>query len=320
MSPGSAGARGTSSGPIPLAVRLPNWVGDVCMAVPTFRDLAAAGFAPHLVGRGWAADLLAALGMPVASCGHGVRYGSRALRATGARCGLVLAGGLSAAIAMWCAGVRAVGYRGPARSLLLAVPVVKESGRHEVEHFHRLGRACRDAWLPSAPWPEGPPAAIDLPLADAHRQRAGEALRDAGVSGEFTVLCPLAVGTTAGEPRVWPHWRALAARLSGEGVELVACPGPGEEADCRRVVPEATQLTGLGLGAYAAVLARAKCAVANDSGPMHLAAAVGTPVLGVVGPGDPRRTGPWGGTHLGGNGVWPELESVLASPVLSPPV
>lgn len=51
------------------------------------------------------------------------------------------------------------------------------------------------------------------------------------------------------------------------------------------------------LKTLAAVLKRARVLVTNDSGPMHIAAAVGTPAVAVFGPTDPKRTGPYGGIH-----------------------
>lgn len=46
-----------------------------------------------------------------------------------------------------------------------------------------------------------------------------------------------------------------------------------------------------------ALLARARLFIGCDTGPMHLAAAAGTPVVALFGPADPRRTGPWGNEH-----------------------
>ena len=45
------------------------------------------------------------------------------------------------------------------------------------------------------------------------------------------------------------------------------------------------------------VIAEARALVTNDSGPMHVAAAVGTPVVAIFGPTNPRRTGPYGAGH-----------------------
>ncbi len=133
------------------------------------------------------------------------------------------------------------------------------------------------------------------------------------MAGPFLALCPLAQGSVRGKPKIWPHWRALCTALRDRGHRLAACPGPGETAACRDLAPGVTLLEGLGLGAYAAVLARARVAVANDSGPMHLADAVGTPTLGLFGVTDPARTRPWGGRFLGSAAGWPPLDAVLAA-------
>jgi len=52
-----------------------------------------------------------------------------------------------------------------------------------------------------------------------------------------------------------------------------------------------------GLRQLAALLSRARAFVGCDTGPMHLAAASGAPVVALFGPADPRRTGPWGEGH-----------------------
>ena len=53
----------------------------------------------------------------------------------------------------------------------------------------------------------------------------------------------------------------------------------------------------LDLGQLASVMAEMDLMVTNDSGPMHLAAAVGVPCLSLFGPTDPRRTSPVGDAH-----------------------
>jgi heptosyltransferase-2 len=82
----------------------------------------------------------------------------------------------------------------------------------------------------------------------------------------------------------WPpqHWRALADRLTARGLRLVAVGGDDE----RSLLGGRDVIDGYGLplGATAAVLRRARVAVANDTGLMHLATAVGRPVVALVGP------------------------------------
>ena len=71
-------------------------------------------------------------------------------------------------------------------------------------------------------------------------------------------------------------------------------------------------LTGLGLGAYAAVCARARRVLSNSSGPAHLAAAVGASVLGVYFSGwTPGWPAPWGGEVVDVEDGWPTVEDVL---------
>ncbi len=135
---------------------------------------------------------------------------------------------------------------------------------------------------------------------------------DAAARAEAATLMPegrvLAIAPAAAAPfKEWPRDRfaALAAALTGpggalEGGHVVIFGGPGDEAAAREAAagldPErVTDLTGkLGILESAACLARASVFVGNDSGLMHLAAAVGTPTLGLFGPTDERLYGPWG--------------------------
>ncbi len=302
-----------------LLVRLPNWVGDVCMALPALRGLSGQGLALRLFGRPWAADLLAGHPWPVDGLPAGVRAGAAAVRACGIDRGLLFPNSFSSAWTFRLGGVRAIGYRGDGRSLLLARAVARASGAHEVESFWAL--ACEAArWLDRPPLAPAPPGRLGLQLAPAHRQQARDALAAAGVAtGEsaapLVVLAPLAAGTIRGVSKVWPHFAALSRHLAHAGACVVCCPGPNEARSAAEAVPAAVQLPGLRLGAYAAVCAQAALVVANDSGPMHLAAAVDASVLGVFGTGDPGRTRPWspGAQWIGGPpSGWPSLQAVCS--------
>lgn len=304
----------TGTSAAPLAVRLPNWVGDVAMALPALALLRAHGHRLHLFGRGWARDLLAGTPDTVSALPKGGAAARAALRASGARDGLLLTNSFSSAWQARRAGVRATGHRGDLRGLLLAQALPRPRGGHEVEAFWALARALCARLAPGAPpAPAAPPTRLELPLADAHRRAADAALAGAGLrAGEpYSVLCPLAVGTVRGQSKQWPSFPLL-ARLCAEHGAVVACPGPGEEAACAAALPGAALLPGLGLGAYAAVLAGARRVVANDSGPMHLAAAVGVPVLGIFGVTAPARTRPWSplGASVGDGRGWPPVRAV----------
>jgi len=100
--------------------------------------------------------------------------------------------------------------------------------------------------------------------------------------------------------KCWPPQRygelhqKLAARLRLRGV--VTC-GPGEDKLADQVIAAsgapAPVAIPLGLGPLAALLRRARFVISADTGPLHLAAALGTPVIGLFGPTDPARNGPF---------------------------
>jgi heptosyltransferase-1 len=131
------------------------------------------------------------------------------------------------------------------------------------------------------------------------RQRAEALLGPAAGSG-LVLLNPGAKWVT----KRWPlaHWQALARRLAREkGLKLVVTGGSEDAAAAEAIEgaagPEAAlNLCGrTSLPELAAVMARARLVVTADTGPLHLAAAVGAGGLALFGPTRPRRTGPWGG-------------------------
>jgi heptosyltransferase-1 len=93
------------------------------------------------------------------------------------------------------------------------------------------------------------------------------------------------------ENKVWPaeRFREVARRIGGDAL---AVWGPGErelaETTGARVAPPTT------LRELAFILQTARVVIGGDTGPLHLAAALGTKVIGLYGPTDPRRNGPYG--------------------------
>jgi heptosyltransferase-2 len=133
-----------------------------------------------------------------------------------------------------------------------------------------------------------------------------------GIGGPYTVLCPGVVGVHHGRPKAWDGFPRLCRSLLAAGIRVVAVPGPGERATVEVALPGGRLLNETDVGTFAALLAGAQLVVANDSGPSHVAAAVGAPLVAVFGVTDPARTRPW--THdadlVGGPNGWPDFESV----------
>jgi heptosyltransferase-2 len=125
--------------------------------------------------------------------------------------------------------------------------------------------------------PDGAPAEIDTTPDDDARAAALVGGRP------YVALCPGAAHWNKRWPP--PHWRALARTLAARGHAIV---GIGTAAEREFLDdPDVISGFGVGLGPAAALLRGARAAVANDSGLLHLATAVGTPVVALFGPTSP---------------------------------
>lgn len=106
------------------------------------------------------------------------------------------------------------------------------------------------------------------------------------------------------DTKLWPldHWKELARLLVEDGNRVVITGGPDERDDNLKIsgVTEGIHdLTGeTSLKVLAEIFRKADLVVCPDTGPMHLAAAVGTPVIALFGPTAPWRTGPYGKGHV----------------------
>ena len=135
---------------------------------------------------------------------------------------------------------------------------------------------------------EWPLPELKVPAAELESWRARLGL--AGDSRPVVTLSPGAVG--AG--KAWPpeHYAALAKALAQDGASVWVLGGPSEAATARQIA-EATgervrDLTGTDLRNAVLALAAADVSVTNDSGLMHVSAALGTPTVAIFGP-----TSPW---------------------------
>lgn len=302
----------------PLIVRLRNWVGDTTLSVPLLQRLQDAGYALQLVGKGWARDLLAGHRWPVHVQPKKLRDRVALLRRLKADAlladrgfagrinALCLPYSFSSALDMRLAGLRALGHAHEGRSLLLSRAVARPAGVHELQVYWDLGSQLLGRPLP-------PPPQIGLRLSAHHEAQAAALLQAHAIGAGCIVICPFAGGTWAKQDKTWPAFAEFAAHvLPGFGRSIVICPGPGEEPVAREQFAAATMLPNVGLGTYAALLKQAGLMISNDTGPGHIAAAVATPLVSVLGPSDPALWRAWGPSVrlLQGGGGWPTVAAV----------
>lgn len=275
------------------------------MALPALDSLANSGNALTLVGRPWARDLFAAYSWPAVSL-SGSRVGRiRALRNSRHAAGLLLTSSFGSALEFRMAGIAAIGYAREGRSWLLSRAVAVNASDHMVEYYHRLAAAYVGTSLPV-------PRNLRLRVDDQARQRGRDLLKLHGVFAEYVVLCPVAVGFHHGKVKAWNGFTRLTRELLAGGVAVVAMPGPNESVTVRSALPGAIVLPESDVATFAAVLEGARLAVANDSGPGHLAAAVGARLISVFGVTEPEKTRPWNSnaTLVGSSRGWPAYEEV----------
>ena len=121
----------------------------------------------------------------------------------------------------------------------------------------------------------------------------------AGLLGEGA-RGPVLLAPTAGwGAKEWPPERfgAVAAALAREGLQVLVNAAAETDATGQRVVAAsggAARLVACSLEQLVALTRRCGLVIAGDTGPLHLAAALRVPVVGLYGPTDPARTGPWG--------------------------
>jgi len=149
----------------------------------------------------------------------------------------------------------------------------------------------------------GSPPAPTLAVAPEARREADRLLREAGVDRARPFVC-LHPGARWWF-KAWPAERfaALADLIQTETAAQTLFLGGDQERSLESRIADGMRTTfrsligKTSLRALAAVLERAALMVSNDNGPMHMAAALRVPVIGLFGPSDPAVWGPWGDGH-----------------------
>ena len=217
--------------------------------------------------------------------GEPMRHLARRLRALAPTHGLDLHGSVRSASLRLLVRCRWSGYRKRklARALLIGTKLDAYRRRAPGPVAERYFEAARR--LDTQP-DGGPP---EFCLGPGATDRAGRWLAERGLAGAR--LAALAPGAAHATKR-WPvaHWSALAERLGTAGYRPVVVGGPEDRGLAQQLVAEgagnavASAAGEFSLQETGALLARARVVVSGDTGVMHMATAVGTPVVALFGP------------------------------------
>ena len=293
-----------------LVVFAPNWLGDAVMALPAIEDVRrhAPGASISVAARASIAPLFALVPgirsvVVVDRRGAGWREGVRQLREGSFDAALLLPNSLQSALTAWRAGIRERwGYRSQGRGALLTRSVRAPDTRgHQTLYYQHLTGAL--GFAPGPPEPR-----LDAP-ADA-RRAAADLLASAGWNGR-SPLVALAPGAAYGGAKRWPaqSFAAVAAALAADGISSVLVGGAADaaagtdvmgtgiflrEAPGKNIDVPINLIGRTDLPMLAGVLAQCRALVSNDSGAMHVGAALGVPLVAIFGPTNERETRPIG--------------------------
>lgn len=219
----------------------------------------------------------------------------RLLRQEGYDAAFVLKRSLSSALLVRAAGIpRRIGFSTEGRGLLLTDRVPYRHDQHEVENFLDCLRAV-----------EAPVGGKELelwPLPDQEDQVRGRFLSQGWAAGDPKIVIHAAASLPA---KLWPLDRFAAVMRHLQGRYNARFVYTGAKGD-RGLYEEIEQLGPFGgmnlcgttsLRENIAVYAASDLFFGVDSGPMHMAAAAGIPVVALFGPTDERKWGPWGEGH-----------------------
>ncbi|HEV7746170.1 MAG TPA: lipopolysaccharide heptosyltransferase II [Pyrinomonadaceae bacterium] len=294
-----------------IVVRGTNWVGDAVMTIPALRQLRRLFPKAQitLATRGWAQGLFTDvdfLDELLVHEGSGLRSVVQQVRQWRKRnfdLAVLFPNSLETALVASLARVPLrIGYATDGRQRLLthplALPEWRES-KHEVFYYLRI--VAELEWLSKQEQsfldtqPDG-----SLEVSDARKSVARGFLRERGIRAGVPVvaLCPGSINSRA---KRWPtdRYAALADRLIDElGVEVLLVGSKGESDVsldvARQMRHEPTMLTGqTDLAELVAILSLTDLLVTNDTGPAHIASALGRPTLVIFGPTNPLTTRPF---------------------------
>lgn len=289
--------------PLNTVVVIPNWVGDTVMALPVLEALAGSGRTLHALAKPHLNSILE-LTPSVSTILTRETQDPKTvehLRQGNFDEAVVLPNSFRSAWLPYRAAIPyRWGYQGSLRGVLLnpAVPAPHRKTRHQTADYAEL--------LTAMDIPSPPDYTPHLALSTERQQAGRVRLERAGIAAGERPLIGLFPGAEFGPSKRWPMKRfaglAQEIRKMIPSARQIILAGPREIWLGVRVYEESGKIhpvigPDLDLAGLAAVLSQLDLLITNDSGPMHLAAALGVPCVALFGPTNPTRTAPSGPSH-----------------------
>ena len=294
-----------------ILVRATNWIGDGVMSLPALEALHAHCPAAEivLVSKPWVSELyrdFPAVSRQIIYSPEKEHKGPRGfwkliqkLREEKFDAAILFQNAFHAAWMAWCAGIQVrIGYARDGRSVLLSDAVEPpQPAVYGHQTYYYLQLLLRAGLIERY----APVKEIRLTVQEPEKEWAHRHLQRMGLAGP-RLLVGLNPGAFFGPAKRWllPRYAQLADRLIGALHADVLIFGSSEERPLAEEIARAMKHMPLilagetSLRQLMALLAQCRLVVSNDSGSMHLAAALGLPVVAIFGSTDERATGPVG--------------------------
>ncbi|MDZ4402307.1 glycosyltransferase family 9 protein [Prosthecobacter sp.] len=284
--------------PFELLIRSPNWLGDACMAFPMVRaikrgrpDMKITVFGPDKLEELWLSmpEVSRYIAKPVK---EGLFAVAKRIKATGVHfdAALLCTNSTRSTLEIWLAGIpHRIGFKGSFRARLLT-HLVREprAGFPSKHHAHlymflarRIGADVEQAGL----WDAGSPPG----------------------STDGTIRVGICAGAEYGPAKRWPleRFAEVVNQISAQHAQfrwqLFGAPGEKDMGEKLSVMLQAPHENFVGktrLSELIAKLRECQLLLTNDTGTMHLAAALGIPTVSIFGSTCPIETGPLGNRHI----------------------
>jgi len=291
-----------------VLIRSANWVGDAVMSLPAIHSMRLSFPLAEIsiLAKPWVAEIFQgnpAVNRVIVYQSPGVHQGvggkwrlARQLKKERFDLAVLIQNAFEAALISLMAGIpRRAGYNTDGRTLLLNHPVPvdqKVKSGHQVDYYLELVRSLGFRAASRIP---------SLKVPEERQQEAGQTLKSLGI-GESEKIVGISPGATYGSAKQWfpERYGELAERIAQNLTKHILIFGSrGDQKVAAQVREKArvplVDLTGATTLARAvALIARCDLFITNDSGLMHVAAALGVPLIAIFGSTDPVKTGPLG--------------------------
>jgi heptosyltransferase-2 len=287
-----------------IVARAPNWVGDSILALPAMSTLKKnfPDAEVWVAAQDWVKDLFlmsdmfaGALPLPNHAGFKTVQDSAKSIRDLHFDLGILFTNSFASALVFFLGKIpQRWGYKKDGRGLLLTkgIPVqLKKNRSHQAHYYLDLlsGLGLKEF-----------PEEFTLPIGQRERARTEEWLKSQKIQTEKPLII-LNPGAYYGSAKRWPpdRYAKLASLLQQRNHAQILIIGSIDEAPLAESISSLMNkspliLTGkTSLSELAALLSFADLFITNDSGPMHMANFLKTPLVALFGPTEPTRTGPF---------------------------